>query len=137
MNKELLFKLYKDNPFNKHMNAELLEVEEGFAKGRIPMEKHHENLYQGMHGGCMYALADSISGIAAATCGHFVTTLNGNMNYLRPATKTSFVLCEATVLRSGRTISVVDYKLIGDDETVFATGTFNYYILEGRETINE
>ncbi len=131
--KEMIFKLYKNNPFNQTIGAELLETSEGFAKGAIlKMEEKHLNTYQGMHGGCMYALADSICGIAAATCGKYVTTLNGTMNYLVAVKGVKSLYCEATTVRSGRTISVVDYKLLGEDGTLFATGTFHYYILENK-----
>ena len=82
-----------------------------------------------MHGGCLYSLADSVCGVAAATYGHYVTTLNGNINYMVAAKDTDYVICDAKVRRMGRTIGVVDYEITGDDGCLFCTGTMTYYAL--------
>ncbi|MBQ1681107.1 MULTISPECIES: PaaI family thioesterase [Agathobacter] len=130
LDEEKLRKLYEVNPFNQTLGGEILEIKEGYAKGRLEMDARYENIYGGMHGGCLFTLADSLCGIAAATYGHYVTTLNGNINYLRAAKNCREVICEAQVVRMGRTIGVIDYTICGDDGTLFATGTFHYYALQ-------
>ena len=57
--------IVRKNPFAQHIGMELLEVTEGYALGRIRLAKQYENIYGGMHGGCAYSLADTLSGIAA------------------------------------------------------------------------
>jgi len=109
---------------------ELMEVAEGFAKGQIKVESFHNNLYGGMHGGCLYALADAVSGIAAASFGHYVTTLNGSMNYLKAAKDTASVICEATAVKAGKNVIVIDARIMSEDGMLFATANFNYYVLE-------
>ena len=73
--------IVRKNPFAQHIGMELLEVTEGYALGRIRLAKQYENIYGGMHGGCAYSLADTLSGIAASTYGEYVTTLYASMNY--------------------------------------------------------
>lgn len=122
------------NGFAKHIGMELLEVEEGYAKGRIRLEERHMNIYQGMHGGCSYALADTLAGIAASTYGRYVTTVGGSMNYLLPMKDTEYVYCEARVVRQGGKVGVYETKLINDRGELLGTGTFTYYSL--KETIS-
>lgn len=87
LDKEKVQAIIKKNPFSQLLGLELLDVSEGYAKGRIPMKKEFGNIYGGMHGGCAYALADTVAGIAAATYGNYVTTIDGKMNYLLPDRK--------------------------------------------------
>ncbi|MDD2979811.1 MAG: PaaI family thioesterase [Hespellia sp.] len=117
------------NPFAKYIGMELVEVDEGYAFGRINFERQHENIYGGMHGGCAYSLADTVSGIAAATYGTYVTTLNASMNYLLPVENTNYVNCRARVVRHGRRISVFSIKITNDEEQVLIDGNFTFYNL--------
>ena len=77
-----LNRLLEKNPFAQLLGMELLEVREGYAYGRMRMDEHFTNIYGGMHGGCSYALADTLAGVAASTYGNYVTTIDGKMNYL-------------------------------------------------------
>ena len=60
-----LNRLLEKNPFAQLLGMELLEVREGYAYGRMRMDEHFTNIYGGMHGGCSYALADTLAGLAA------------------------------------------------------------------------
>ena len=77
-----LNQLLEKNPFAQLLGMELLEVREGYAYGRMRMDENFTNIYGGMHGGCAYALADTLAGLAASTYGNYVTTIDGKMNYL-------------------------------------------------------
>lgn len=118
------------NPFARLLGLELLEVSEGYARGRIPMRKEFGNIYGGMHGGCVYALADTIAGIAAATYGNYVTTIDGKMNYLLPVKDTAYVYCEARTVRQGGTIGVYEARITDDGGRLLDTADFTYYRLD-------
>lgn len=55
---EQFYNIAERNPFAKYIGMELLEVDEGYAYGRIRFLHELENIYGGMHGGCAYSLAD-------------------------------------------------------------------------------
>lgn len=122
-----LNELLEQNSFANYIGMELVEIGEGYAIGRIPLATQHTNIYQGMHGGCSYALADTVAGIAAATCGRYVTTINGTMNYLLPVVDTKYVRCRADVVRQGNRIAVLDVKILNDQEEILCNGSFTYY----------
>ena len=127
--KKIIMELAEKNPFSRYIGMELVEIDEGYAFGRINFEKQHENIYGGMHGGCAYSLADTVAGIAAATYGSFVTTVNASVNYLLPVENTNYVNCKAKVVRHGRTLSVFSVEITNDEEKVLIDGTFTYYNL--------
>ncbi len=127
MDQKKMEELVERNAFAKYIGMELLEVKDGYAKGRMRLERRHTNVYEGMHGGCVYALADTLAGIAAATCGRYVTTLNGTMNYMLPIRDTEYVNCRANAVRLGGRIAVIDVVVENDKGDILSNGSFNYY----------
>ena len=101
-----LNRLLEKNPFAQLLGMELLEVREGYAYGRMRMDEHFTNIYGGMHGGCAYALADTLAGLAASTYGNYVTT---------------------EVQRQGGRIGVYTVKLMDENQKVLVTADFTYY----------
>lgn len=129
MEKRKLKEIAASNSFAHHIGVELTDVADGYAAGRIRMEEHHTNIYNGMHGGCIYALADTVAGIAASTAGSYVTTVNGTLNYLLPVKDTEYVRCEAAAVRQGNRITVLDVKIMNDEGELLSNGSFTYYSL--------
>ena len=125
--------IVRKNTFAQHIGMELLEVTEGYALGRIRLAKQYENIYGGMHGGCAYSLADTLSGIAASTYREYVTMLDASMNYLLPVEHTEYVYCKARVLRHGRKITVVRVELLNDEQTLLIDGSFTFYSIRKRD----
>lgn len=122
-----LNQLLEKNPFAQLLGMELLEVREGYAYGRMRMDEHFTNIYGGMHGGCSYALADTLAGVAASTYGNYVTTIDGKMNYLEAVKDTGYVYGEAEVQRQGGRIGVYTVKLMDENQKVLVTADFTYY----------
>lgn len=133
--KEEIIKIVEENAFAKALHIELLELEKGFAKGRMKVEADIINPYGSVHGGALYSLADIISGCAALTYDKNAYTVSGNMNYLRPAMDAEYVYCEVEKLRQGKQLAVYDVKLTNDTGKVLETGTFTFFI--GTSTIKE
>lgn len=121
------------NPFAVLIGMELQEAADGYARARIRLKPQLMNVYGGMHGGCAFALADTLAGIAAATYGDHVTTLDASINYMRPVAGTQYLYCEAEVQRSGNKISVVCTKLTDDHAKLLIQGSFTYYHLDFAE----
>lgn len=133
INEKILHDMIEKNPFSKQIGMELLEVKEGYAKGRLKLDEITQNMYGGMHGGCSFALADTIAGICACSNGNYVTTVNSNMNYLLPIQDTKYVICEAKKVRHGKKIGVYQVELSSDTGDVLCIGTFTYYVLQAIE----
>ena len=46
-----------------------MELDEGYCKGELEVTDQHMNPLGTVHGGCLYTLADTVAGFAAASCG--------------------------------------------------------------------
>lgn len=115
------------NPFAAYIGMELLECANGYARARIRLKPQLQNIYGGMHGGCVFSLADTVAGAAAASCGNRVTTLDASINFMRPVTGTEYLYCEAKVQRTGAKITVMRTELKDDRAKLLADGSFTYY----------
>ena len=123
-------KILERNPFCKLLGLEVTSVSEGHVQGRIPFDSRFQNMYGDYHGGALYAAADTFCGLAAITYGSYVTTIDANMQYLRAGRDTEYITYDASVIKRGRTITVVQFSCCDDKGTLINTGTFSFYSKE-------
>lgn len=117
----------KESPFINFLEIELLELTDTSAKGRMPFKKAFHNPYGTMHGGCLYALADTVAGTLANMSGKVVTTVEGNLHYLEPGWKTEYIYCEATLIRSGKHLVTVNADIKDDKGKILDCGYFTFF----------
>ncbi len=129
MNAEALCQMIEENSFAKTIGLEMLELREGYAEGRIPVKEESKNPLGTMHGGCLYSLADIVSGTAATLRGNYVTTVSGEFSYLRPAADTQYVTAKAQEIRFGKNLAVYRVDLVDDAGTVLDIATFTFFDL--------
>lgn len=130
MNNDLILaaeKFMKESPFINYLEIELLELTETTAKGRMPFKDNYQNPYKTMHGGCLYALADTIAGTLANMSGKVVTTVEGNLHYLEPGWKTDYIYCEASLIRSGKNLVTVNADIKDDNGKLLDCGYFTFF----------
>ena len=140
--KELLEKLESWNDrgsFIQYCGIRLTGVDEGGVWGEMPLLPHHFNPNEGVHGGALYALADTMGGYAALAWGvtHLglpisqlsCTTVNGTLHYLRPAGG-SLLTCRAEYRKMGRTVAVVDTSIRDDRDREVCSGTFTFLFVD-------
>lgn len=126
---ERIQRLIDENEYMKNLGIELIEVWEGSVTARIPVTDAVKNPYGSVHGGCLYAFADIVAGFAACTSGRYSSTINGNMNFLKPAMDTEYITCTAIRERQGKSVGVYHVNLFDDKEQLLETGTFTFYML--------
>lgn len=129
MNAEALCQMIEKNTFAKTIGLEMLELREGYAEGRIPVKEESKNPLGTMHGGCLYSLADIVSGTAATLRGNYVTTVSGELSFLRPAADTQYVTAKAQEIRFGKNLAVYRVDLVDDAGTVLDIATFTFFDL--------
>lgn len=119
----------RDEGFIKYIGIEYLDYGPGYAKGRLKLDKKVLNPRGGVHGGCIFALADTIGGTAAMTRGNYVTTVSASIDYLRAAKNVDYIYAEAVEIKNGRTISVYDVMIKDSLEKNIARVSLSYYKL--------
>lgn len=129
-----------NNYFQTHCGIRIPVVNETCCRGEMPLDpKIHFNPNGTVHGGALYTIADSVGGAAALAWGLAATgksmdelrvvTVNGNLNYLRPARGTC-IYAEARYRKMGRTMAVIDLSLTDDQDEEVCSGTFTFMYVQ-------
>lgn len=126
---ERLTYLAESSPFIEMLGIEVMELKKGYCKGRMKIEEKHKNPYGTIHGGCLYAFADTIAGIASCAYGNAVTTIDGHINFLIQAENTEYLYCEAYEIRQGRKVAVYDMRITNDRGEVVDSGSFTFFVM--------
>ena len=111
---------------------ELLEIEPGYAKGRIKLDDSCNNPMGYVHGGCLFTLADTVAGHGAIAYGKPVTTMSAEIHFLNPAKNTEYIEAEAKVIRNGGTTAIFDVMIRNDKNRDICKLTMTFYKINAR-----
>jgi acyl-CoA thioesterase len=115
--------------FTKEMGMRVTQASDGYAQVEMEMDERFYNPIGSIHGGVIFALADTAGGVAATSKGNFVTTVTGDINYLNAAMGNKRLIADARELKSGKNILVFDVTVTDEKETVIAEARMTYYSL--------
>ncbi len=115
--------------FTKEMGMVVTEVSKGYAKVEMEITEACGNPIGSVHGGVIFALADTTGGVAATSRGSFVTTVTGNINYLNAAIGTKKLVAEAKEIKAGKNILVYDVAVTDENGRIIADTRMTYYSL--------
>lgn len=127
---EILMQKNSGVQFLRLVGISITEMQKGYAAGEIILQEHHQNLIGSVHGGCIFSLADSVSGAAAMSYGQPATTLSSDFHFLAPAVTCAKLTATANEVKHGKTITVFDVEVRNENETLLAKGTFTYFTLK-------
>lgn len=114
--------------FNKLLGLHLVEAEHGQAIITMTVQPEYLNPAGLVHGGVLFALADSAGANAAVSYGNQVVTVNSEIKYMRPALGSTKTLTgTAREIKHGRTISFYEVSITADDDTEVARVSLTYF----------
>ena len=105
--------------FIKHTGIKTVELREGYA-----------NPIGSTHGGVLFTLVDTVGGAAATSRGRYVTTVSGNINYLRPAMNCKKLIGESREIKIGKKMCVYDVMITDENDREIAKATMTYFYLD-------
>ncbi len=70
----------------RHLGIEVFEHADGRARGRMVVRDHHLNSAGTLHGGALFALADSVFSAASNSHGTLAVAINVSISYLKAVT---------------------------------------------------
>lgn len=127
---ELAKKTINETPgFIKHNNYKLEEVTNEYCKMSVELTENSINPNQTAHGGLMFGLADTTMGVLARTTGRNVTTINAQIDYLKPG-KGNKITCIAEALKVGKSTAVYRANIYNEEETLISTVTGTFFFLD-------
>lgn len=117
----------KEDTFTSYLGIEFLELDAEHAKARFPFKSELQNPYGTTHGGVLYSAADIIAGSCSCCGGYFYTTVSGSFNYMLPAVSKDYIYVDASVIRRGRHLCVVDVKITNDEGKLLDNASFTFF----------
>lgn len=115
--------------FIEAVGFKLTDMDYLYAKAEIHLQNMHRNPIGSTHGGVIYTLADTVGGACCNSIGMACTTLSGNMNYLNPAMNCEKLIGEATPIKVGKRIAVIQVMITNEFGKDIAHATMTYQFM--------
>ncbi|MCR5054601.1 MAG: PaaI family thioesterase [Lachnospiraceae bacterium] len=122
----------KKIPFMEHNGIEICSIERDHSILKANVTEVSKNPYGMIHGGLLYTMMDCSAGIAARTDNNNYVTQNVYVNYLSNVRDEEAVYAEGTVIRRGKSITVVHVIARTEDGMLLADGTVNMFRISGK-----
>ena len=118
---------------NKFYNLLGINIEKAYRGNaiqsmQIEVDKH-TNLYAIIHGGVIMSIGDSCMGVACASLGKRVVTLDTTINFIGNAAAPTRVTAEANVIHNGRKTIVMGAKVFDSQGNVLSILRSTYYVI--------
>ena len=107
--------------------AEILEIEPGHARIKIPVGQEALNLYGNIHGGFLYTLCDTVAGMSTYACEVSNVSLQGNINFIRPF-QTGILYVEGNAIHKGRQTFVIQVSVTSENGKTIAAASFTMFV---------
>lgn len=115
--------------FTREMGMKVTDISDGYARVEMEIDARSANPIGSVHGGVIYALADTAGGVAATSKGSFVTTVTGDINYLNPAIGVTKLVATTREVKVGKNILVYDVSITDEKENSIAEARMTFYSL--------
>lgn len=127
--RENLITIYDENPYINLLGISIRSVEEGKAELCMPVTAgKHTNLYNIAHGGALASLADSAMGIACATTGKKVVTLEMNMNFIKGASPQEAIIAIGQVIHNGKNTIIAEGDIVDSKKQLLAKARGTFFV---------
>lgn len=126
-------------PYYQLLQITLDQIDEGFARFRMPFRKELTHPYGIVHGGAIASLADTAIAFAMMTLiqpGEKLTTVEFKINFFAPVNEGE-LSGEGRVVSKGKRVAVGDMQVKNGEGNLIAKGMGTYMILNSPKTFEE
>ena len=118
--------------FIQYCGGELLECGQNGVLMRMAIQPHHLNFYGKVHGGLISTIMDATAGLTASFAGaeqRPAVTRSADIHYFLPVSGDE-IFAKGHVIRAGKTMCLVYVDVMNADDTICATGAFEYFYVD-------
>lgn len=133
MHSENIEQRHQRNHFAQHIQTEIIEKDGGYSKVQLQTQDFHTNPNGQIHGGALFTLADIAAGTATVGEGYNITTVDSTIHYLFPGKPGDTLTAHGNVVKSGRTLVVVDVDIYNQDNKHLCHSIFTFFKLYPEE----
>jgi acyl-CoA thioesterase len=112
--------LEEKDAFAGHLGIELLELESGRARARMPLEPFHRNMYERIHGGAIFGVADYVFQAASNSHGIMAVAIQAGITFHR-APRSGCLYAEAREVTCTRRLATYDIRVTEEDGRLIAS----------------
>lgn len=116
---EKLKDIFSNDNFVRHCNMKLVEAYGGYSKIRMKLGDEHKNFFGTIHGGAIFALADTALGAAANAYGNLSVAINCSIQYMK-AGRTGNLTAIAEETSLNHSLASYTITIYDDEEDVVA-----------------
>jgi uncharacterized protein (TIGR00369 family) len=122
------------NHFTNFIGFEINLIKPGYIEGFLPVQQHHLQQMNFLHGGVTATLCDIVAGFAAFTLvkkGQGVVTVEMKISYFNPGIGNK-IIAEGKVVKAGSKLSFCEselWALNGNEQTVIAKATATMMVI--------
>ena len=116
-------------PYNLTNGIRTVSLEEGHSVVEVEVKPEHLNIWGLPHGGLLFAIADVAAGTAAHSTranAHFVTA-DSSIHFLYANPNAKVLRAEGSVIKTGRTLFIVQTEIYDDQDHHILTGQYTMY----------
>jgi len=130
MTKEFPLKSKGFHPFGELIGLDFTRCEGGFSQGTLEVGERHLNPHNVVHGGVIYAMADTGMGGAVYSFlneDELCATIEIKIVYMAPVTS-GRLTCDTRVVHRGKRIAILESEVKNGEQLVAkATGTYSLF----------
>lgn len=110
-------------------NHKVITNIEGNFVMEIKVTENALNPYGTAHGGFLYTLCDTAAGATAATLGDYTVSLQGNINYIKPARKDDILTVNGKCIHNGNKTKVINVEVTNQKNQLICSSSFTMFFI--------
>ena len=110
-------------------NHKVITNVEGNFVMEIKATENALNPYGTAHGGFLYTLCDTAAGATAATLGDYTVSLQGNINYIKPARKDDILTVNGKCIHNGNKTKVINVEITNQKNQLICSSSFTMFFI--------
>lgn len=122
--------------FNTLNGIRITELSKDYCACEVELTQKGRNAIGIAHGSLIFGLCDVAAGMAAASMGDGIVTLDANIHFLRPGTA-GVLRATANVVKRGRATALYDTEVRDENGKLLAKGEFTMYFTGNKINLQE
>ena len=111
--------MWREDQASQWIGMELVEVDAGYAKMQLKVQRYHCNGHGICHGGISFALADSCFAFACNSYNNRCVGQHNMISYLRPIFQGETIIAEAVEINRSKNSGIYDITITNSKDQKF------------------
>jgi acyl-CoA thioesterase len=124
---EVLKIMLKRDRFTEWLGLQIIEIRLGYCKLKYRITEDMMNGFDSVHGGILFAAADSAFAFSCNSYGHLTVALDASVHFTKPAKVGELLQVEAIEVFLGNKIGIYDVRTTNEKDELVALFKGNAY----------